>query len=253
MKEIKTINNKTSVLLQHIDSREIAYLIGFICADSSIDENHSVEISTKKDDIEIPLFLSQILNCNINIDNTFIKEKRRFPRVRFNRRIKDILSFIKGRKKNDRILPIVSRSLNRALIKGFFDGDGCITWGKRKDRGRIWQKVSFTSSIKMLSHVQNILYKELEISTIIRPKKDENTFVLEFSNKVQVLKFLNWLYEDDFIVLKRKYNTYNALRLELDKFGGTTNNSTIPSRVTHHCVEGVETSGEKMDSLNNHN
>lgn len=223
MQEIKTKNNKTSVLIEKIDSKEIAYMIGFVCADSSINELNSVEISTKKEDIEIPLFISKLLKCNINIDNAYDKKARRFPRVRFNRRIKDILNFVKSRKKDDRILPIVSKELNRSLIKGFFDGDGCITWGRRKDRNRIWQKISFTSSIKMLSHVQQILLKELEIATIIRPKTGENTFVLEFSKKDNVLKFLEWLYEDDFIVLNRKYNTFNALRLELDKFGETTN------------------------------
>lgn len=248
MKEVKTINHKTQIKIEQIDSKEIAYLIGFICADGAIDNRSHVELSVKKEDIEVITFLSSIINSSVNVDNTYNKKSRRFPRVRTTRKIIDILSFVKNRKKDDRILPIVSRNLNRSLIKGFFDGDGCITWGRRKDRNRIWQKVSFTSSLKMLTAVQNILIKELEIASTVRPKSGENTFVLEFSNKNHVLKFLGWLYEDDFIVLNRKYNAYYALRLELDKFGETTNKSTIPSRAKSVLLEGVETSGEVKSS-----
>jgi hypothetical protein len=222
MKKIKLLNNKEGILLEKIDTKQIAYLVGFICADSSIASNNSVELGVKLEDKEILDFLAKELNCIVNIDNTFNKKAKRFPRARFSKNINDILQFIKSRLKNDRILPIITKDLEKYLILGFFDGDGCITWGVRKDRNRIWQKISFTSSYKMLIHVQKILNK-LEISTIIRPKKDENTYVLEFSSKKEVIKFGEWLYSDlDFIILKRKFNNFNALRLELDKFGETT-------------------------------
>ena len=133
---------------------------------------------------------------------------------------------------------------------GFFDAEGCITWGFRKDRNRIWHKVSFTSQYDLLISIQKILSK-IGISSSIRPKSNKKCFVLEFCNKQDILKFYNWLYIDiNFIVLRRKFNNYNALRLELGEFGETTN-SAIPSQATDHSVEGVETTGEKMDSLNN--
>lgn len=254
MKEIKTLNNKTAIMLEKIDSKEIAYLVGFICADGAISSNNNVELGVKLEDREIVDFLAGILNAKVITDLTLNRKAKRFPRARFSRSIKDILKFVKSRLKNDRILPIIPKELNRYLILGFFDGDGCITWGRRKDRNRIWQKISFTSSYKMLTHVQQILYK-LNITSIIHPKKGENTFVLEIAALDDVMKFGNWLYQDeDFIILKRKFNRFNALRLELDKFGGTTsNNGTIPSQAIRHRIEGLETSGGKMGSLNNHN
>ena len=244
MKEIKTINHKTATVIETIDSKELAYIVGFTCADAFIDQTSNVEYSVKLEDVEIVNFISSCLMTTVNIDNTFIKERRRFPRARFTRSIKDILSFVKSRKKSERILPIIKKELNKYLIQGFFDGDGCITWGRRKDRNRLWQKISFTSSIKMLIHVQKILQKELNISTIIHPKQDEKTYVLEFSAKDEVLKFLNWVYSDDFVILKRKFDNYNALRLELGEFGETVD-SVIPSRANDHLLEGVETSGGK--------
>ena len=65
-----------------------------------------------------------------------------------------------------------------------------------------------------------MLIKELNIATIVRPKTGENCFVLEFSNKNDVLKFLDYIYpNNDFIVLNRKYLKAKALRLELEENG----------------------------------
>ena len=221
MKKVKLLNNKEGIQLEKIDSKEIAYLVGFICADSSIASNSSVEFGVKLGDREIIDFLSNLLFTKTNIDMSFNKQSRRLPRARFTKNIIDILQFVKSRLKEGRVLPIIPKQFEKYMVLGFFDGDGCITWGRRKDRGRLWQKVSFTSALKMLIHIQKILNK-INISTIIRPKTGENTFVLEFSSKEEVLKFGNWLYKDtDLIILNRKFNNFQALRLELDKFGET--------------------------------
>ena len=107
------------------------------------------------------------------------------------------------------------------MIQGFFDAEGCITWGRRKDKNRIWQKVSFTSQYKMLEGVQQYLLKQLNIATKLKPKSDgSKCFILEFANKNDVLKFCEHIYNNnDMIVLKRKYSKFKALRLELEENG----------------------------------
>lgn len=241
----------TSIKINKIDSKEIAYIIGFIAADAYIDSKLCIEMSVCLNDIEILEFISNILDCNLKIDKTLDLKTRRFPRVRIQKQISNIELFLGGKLKSERSLPIVQKELNKYLILGFFDGDGCITWGKRKDRDKLWHKISFTSSLSLLTTVQKILFKFLNISTIIRPKKNENCFVLEFTNINDIIKFTDWIYEDkSFIVLKRKFNKSNALRLELGEFGETVNNTT-PSRAVDHSIEGVETTGGKKDFLNN--
>ena len=125
-----------------------------------------------------------------------------------------------GTSKDSRHIPVIPQKLEMYLLQGFFDAEGCITWGKRKDRNRVWHKVSFTSKYKMLEGIQNILYKN-GIPTKLKPKSDgSDCFVIEFSSKNAVLDFLNIVYSDkDFIVLKRKYKNAQALRLELGEFG----------------------------------
>ena len=77
--------------------------------------------------------------------------------------------------------------------------------------------------ILLLEGVQQHLFN-IGITTKLRPKSNENCYIIEFANKKDVLKFLDYIYPDnDFIILKRKYLKAKALRLELEEFGGTTN------------------------------
>lgn len=235
--------------LTKIDSKELAYMLGFIIADSSIN-NEIVEISIAINDSELMDLFSSLLGIKSFEDLTLIKEKRRFPRIRLVRKIVGINKFIGGNKKKDRNVPIIQKDLEVYLIRGIFDADGCITWGYRKDRNRTWHKVSFTSSLGILTSVQKVLYK-IGISTIVRPKANEDCYVLEFANKEDILKFYNYLYADEsFIPLKRKFDNYNALRLELGELSENTS-CTILSCATDLSVESAETTGELNGTLNN--
>lgn len=235
--------------LTKIDSKELAYMLGFIIADSSIN-NEIVEISVAINDSELMDLFSPLLGIKSFEDLTLVKEKRRFPRIRLVRKIVGINKFIGGNKKKDRNVPIIQKDLEVYLIRGIFDADGCITWGYRKDRNRTWHKVSFTSSLGILTSVQKVLYK-IGVSTIVRPKANEDCYVLEFANKEDILKFYNYLYADkSFIPLKRKFDNYNALRLELGELSENTN-CTILSCATDLSVESAETTGELNGTLNN--
>ena len=205
-----------------INTKEQAYCLGFLLGDSYLTEK-TLELTIALKDKETLDFIANQLQAILRIDETFLPNKRRFPRVRINIGNKNLLvnlyKLFGGYKKEDRHIPIIKKEIERYLILGFFDAEGSISWGYRVDRNRIWQKISFTSQYKMLIGIQKILDKN-EISSIIRPKTNENCYVLEFSSKNMVLKFLNYIYpNNDFIIMKRKYLNANALRLELGENG----------------------------------
>ena len=205
---------------EKIDTPEKAYILGFILADGSIEQNNNIELSVSLEDKEIVDYIATIINSSVFTDKTYNKKQRKFPRARTNKNIKDITKFTGGRAKKDRHYPRVKRDLERYLLLGFFDGDGCITWGRRKDRNRLWHKISFTSSYSLLYGVQQHLLR-IGITTTLRPKSGENCFVLEFANKNDIIRFLNYIYPEDseFVVLQRKYLKNRALRLELEENG----------------------------------
>ena len=213
---------KENYRFEKIDSPEKAYALGFILADAGITETNT-ELSVALRDRCVVDFISNLINGNVNIFTQFDKKTKRFPRARLIKRIVDITKFTGGYAKVDRHYPRVRDDLERYLILGLFDSDGCITWGRRKDKNRIWQKVSFTSQLKILEGVQKYLIKKLNISTVIRPKGNEKCYVLEFSNRNDVLKFCEHIYPNkEFIILNRKYLKYEALRLELEENGEGT-------------------------------
>lgn len=207
-----------------IDTKEKAYVLGFILADGHIDNNNGVSIAVAKADAEVVEFIGNIVDSRVCVDNKYLPDKRHFPHAGITKHISDITKFTGGRLKEERHYPRVRDDVERYLLQGLFDADGCITWGVRKDKKRIWQKVSFTSQYNILRGVQQYLTNKLSISTVLRPKsQNEKCFVLEFCNKANVLKFLNHIYPDDsFIILNRKYVKYNALRLELEDNGEST-------------------------------
>ena len=206
--------------IQSIDTKEKAYILGFICCDAAINHNNAVELSVEKNDREVLDYISQLINSRVFVDNTYNKQTRRFPRARIVKKIPDIKIFIGGYLKTDRHFPITKQEFIRYALLGAFDADGCLTWGRRKDKNRIWHKICFTTSLSIATGIQQVLIKELSISTIIRPKTGENCFVIEFSNKHDVLKFLDYIYpNDNFIILNRKYLKAKALRLELEENG----------------------------------
>lgn len=249
---IEYLYNKPKYLPYHlteINNKELAYILGFIIADSSIN-NEIVEISIAINDSSLMNLFTNILGIKSNTDFSLNRKNKRFPRIRLTRKINGINKFIGSGKKKDRNVPIIRKDLEVYLVRGIFDADGCITWGYRKDRNRIWHKVSFTSSLNILTSIQKVLYK-IGISTIVRPKTNEDCYVLEFANKQDIINFYNYLYKDkSFIPLKRKFENYNALRLELGEFSENINNTTL-SCATDLSVESAETTGELNGTLNN--
>ena len=232
-----------------IDTKEKAYCLGFILGDGCITQRNT-DICISLQDKDVIYFIQSVIGGNVTENNKLDKKKKQFPSIRLIKKISDITKFTGGYNKVDRHYPRIREDLEKYMIQGFFDAEGCITWGRRKDKNRIWQKVSFTSQYKMLEGVQQYLFNKVGIVTKLKPKSDgSKCFVLEFANKKDVLKFYYHLYQDnDLIILKRKYLKYNALRLELEEFGESCIDSQYRAEPAEQ--EGVETSGETAMFLN---
>ena len=234
-----------------IDTPAKAYVLGFLLCDSAISQYGHVDICTAVNDSCVVEFISSVIGGDPIYRYKFNRDTREFPKCRLSRKISDITRFIAGPKKEDRHFPRIRQDLELYLMLGVFDADGCITWGYRKDRHRVWQKISIKSSYKILYGVQQFLYRKLLISTVIRPVKGENCYVLEFAERKTVLIFLSWLYQNpNAVILHRKYQKACALRLELEENGEIW---AIPSQYRAEPAEqeGVQTTGDNANYLNN--
>lgn len=218
--------------MEIVDTKEKAYVLGFILGDGCVIDNESVIINLCMNDKEVLEFIATVINANVKENNITNRKSRIFPHVTITKKIPHIIKHLGGRLKEDRHFPRVKDNLMPYMLLGFFDADGHITFGRRKDRNRFWQSVGFTHHLKCLTGLQQFLIKKLSISTVVAPKTGENAFCIRFGNKKDVLKFINYIYPDDsFVILRRKYDKCNAVRLELGEFGEGSDNrdNTEPS------------------------
>lgn len=100
--------------------------------------------------------------------------------------------------KKDRSLVNISKKDMKRYLHGLFDADGHISWGYRKDRNRLWGKVGIThQSLSLLKKVQKYLEEELDISSSVAPRNDEDCLDLQFSKRESIEKFVLWLYDEE--------------------------------------------------------
>jgi intein/homing endonuclease len=93
-------------------------------------------------------------------------------------------------------------SLVRHFIRGYFDGDGCVSW-TRKDRKTPSAVIIGTEDF--LKGVEKCFGEKAYICH----KKDKSAEVFRFNlTDVKAFRFLDFIYKDATIYLDRKYNRY---------------------------------------------
>jgi len=203
----------------NIDNEHKAYTLGFLCADGYNNEKKNiVKLSLKEDDIDIlekirepicptkPLRYSEYKNSNSTkpqwsfvIDNGHISRK--------------LSSFgvIQAKTFKLQFPNFLDDSLLKHFIRGYFDGDGCITKGVSKTNYPKYY-IFIASTEMFLKDLQKHFMKCLKIKIhklqTRHPERKNNIRTLGIGGNLQVEKILDYLYKDSNIYLNRKYEYY---------------------------------------------
>lgn len=104
--------------------------------------------------------------------------------------------------------PNIDKKYYNSFILGYFDGDGCIT--TKNVKGNTYYSSTITCSSKQfLEKIKNIL-SEINISGV--GFYDYGTFHrIQITNKIDLLKFRDYLYGNNDFYLKRKKNKFNKI------------------------------------------
>lgn len=109
----------------------------------------------------------------------------------------------------------VPEHLLRHFIRGYIDGDGCISFSGT------CIILNITSTIMFCEKLQELIYKLFKINGYINNKKNNKkttrTWTLWGNDKV--VKILDWIYEDSNIFLTRKNNKYKMFKSATFKNG----------------------------------
>ena len=105
------------------------------------------------------------------------------------------------------------RHLLKHFIRGYFDGDGSICYWFSKNANYPKIEASIVSTENFCVKLMEYLYNEVGIISKYRKKKDceKTTRILKIWKNEYIFIFMNWLYSESTVYLKRKYDKYHEL------------------------------------------
>ena len=204
-----------------INTEEKAYILGFICADGHIERDRlNITVSIKDKDI-----LEKIRKA-IQSNHPIKEVKRTNPYNKTDRRILTLVELMIGSVElvkplfnmglttnktytlNGDILKYVPKYLMRDFLRGYFDGDGNVFFGRKYNSGYKYNINICGNEDFLLKSFQtyfpsnNKLYKDLH---------SRQCYVWKISQRDKIKDFMYYLYYNSSISLQRKYNEFRKI------------------------------------------
>jgi hypothetical protein len=109
---------------------------------------------------------------------------------------------------------LITHKLVNHFIRGYFDGDGCITFSKLPRKAEI----NIRGTISVLTQFMNIFENNLHINSKTRPKINSGFGMLKYSGNIICTEIKDYLYNDSTIYLKRKYDLCQSIVVTRKKY-----------------------------------
>lgn len=185
-------------IFENVDTEEKAYWLGFLWADGYCKSGIDIELTDEDHIIKLKEFLaitSQIKTRNRNNSITYRLN------ANSNKFANDLNNLGFGLKDDRTEIPIISESLIRHFIRGYFDGDGHI----RKDS--TFEGIDISGRIEFIDNLKIILK-----DYIVREELHSTHSKRIYTNKLKGIQFLDYIYQDATIYLTRKYTVALSVR-----------------------------------------
>jgi len=209
-----------------INTQDKAYFLGFLYADGYNNElRNSIALSLKESDKEILEKLNALLQPTKPLQYIKYENQNRESHYRLlinNKHISETLAkhgVIQAKTFKLTFPHWLSDNLKSHFIRGYFDGDGSITYKIPKNKKIIQGQLSIVSTESFCNSLIKLFEKELDINSYIEtrhPERKHNIRQLRISGNLQILKFLIWIYNKSTIHLNRKYNKYLKIKNRFD-------------------------------------
>lgn len=190
-----------------IDTEEKAYFLGILYADGThITERNAVTLSLNEDDKNLLQRLNNLLQPlkplqYVNIKNGKNQYRLTIQNKEISKRMLE-LGLVKAKTHKIIFPEWIDKALIRHFIRGYFDGDGCVS-------NRVFSMVGTES---FLNSIQIVLIDELGLSKTKFDKRHknrkDNITSIRYCGKNNLKKIMNWFYSDATIYLERKYEKF---------------------------------------------
>lgn len=197
-----------------INTDEQAYILGYLLADGS-NTGNGIRLECAYKDREIIEYVkSKITPNNIIHESKRHKKHTVYCHIGSSDMMVDLekLNFIKNKQCANLHFPKIPEELYPDFIRGYFDGDGCVTYTNNQ------LKISICADLNQAKDLEEIL-KNAKVITkennniVDMSKYGSNIYNLRIGRKDDVKRFFDYIYRNDnkdIFKLKRKYNVFKA-------------------------------------------
>lgn len=200
-----------------IDNEHKAYWLGFIYADGSHNEKrHSLIINLKEEDSYILSQFYKDIKCVRSVKKYYNKQFNKYyahVSVYSSHLSKSLLKQGIPHNKSFKIKfpsnDIVPYNLKRHFIRGYFDGDGCVSIPKNNIKTNFSIAGNYDFLKGMKEHIEENI-PNFKIS--LNKCNHSNIYSINKGGCFIVEKFLEWLYNDSTIYLQRKHDKYLKIK-----------------------------------------
>ena len=202
----------------NIDTPNKAYILGFLYADGSNTSNYEkkrycVTITLKQSDAQILYDIKNEIGYEAPIK---LREYGDGPIATFDICNKHIvlrlheLGVIPNKTLTLQFPQWLDKNLYSHFIRGYFDGDGCITYRRRKVASQLQTTIIGTDSMcsSFVDIISNTCSANAHIYSVGHEGCRDNIKTLSVYGNMQCKKFLDYIYQDADLKLERKYKRY---------------------------------------------
>ena len=212
----KIKHNKNDAWLKVLDDENKAYFLGLMITDGTVHyKRDEVTIGLSEADADVLKQISNIIYGKEIINTYDVKGSSvRCSKLSFyGSEFKNNLMFhgCHPKKTFSTVYPInISYNLHSHFIRGLYDGDGCIYIGKNR------VVVDFVGTEMLadgIAHIINDVFNlNIKFSKYKGKKHKKTICSMRINRKQDVLKFLDFIYKNASIFIKRKHDKYNLIK-----------------------------------------
>lgn len=190
--------------------KNFVYILGLIWADGYLGlKSNTIYLECIKDDMEqFKPILESISNWSFyerkreykQTINAFISDKKFYTLLVGN----DYLN--KSKTSPNKINQIIPESMRKYFLLGIIDGDGCFYYNKKHYIRQFIITGSKNQDWFLFEHILNNL--DVKFTIIRRSNEKSGYSQIRVTNKKDIIKIGEFIYEPDMIVLNRKYESW---------------------------------------------
>lgn len=195
---------------EEINTEEKAYFLGLLFADGSVSNKKSrYVISLSLKDRELVELFGKTLKSGAEVKTYLTESSTMHTIVVCNKRlVTQLVGYgCESPKARNIRLPKLTYEMTRHFIRGYFDGDGSLSFNKSGN-----PTFNIASNINFIIDLARWVEENLGISPYVNPGPVGKTCLLNIRNWDEAVRITDWLYTRSTVYLKRKEALYQDLK-----------------------------------------